>query len=130
MRLLLSVPAGVLVDAPALKVSAEADFGAFTLLPRHADCALLLVPGLLSYVDGGVDEGAAEVFVAVDDGILVKTGADVRVACQRAAVAGDLSDARTALEERLRQQDESAHRSRAALSRLESEVLRKMGDLL
>lgn len=125
MRLLLSVPSGVLVDAPALKVAAESDFGSFTLLPRHADCALLLLPGLLSYVA----EDGAEVFVAVDEGVLVKTGADVRVACQRAVVAGDLERAEAALEERLRKQDEHTRRARAALSRLEADVLRRMGEL-
>src|SRR5690554_1066602 len=102
MRLLLSVPSGVLIDEPIAKVSAESDRGSFTILPLHADGALLLVPGLLTYVT----TEAEEVFVAIDDGVLVKAGVDVRVACQRAVVAGDLADAESVLVERLRQQGE------------------------
>lgn len=125
MRLLLSVPTGVLVDAHVLKVTAESDRGSFTLLPRHADAALELVPGLLSYVS----EEGEEVFVAVDEGVLVKAGDDVRVACRRAVVAGALEQAVAALEEHMRSQSEHERRARTALLRLEAEVVRRLGDL-
>lgn len=125
MRLLLSVPTGVILDVPAAAVSGRSDRGSFTLLPRHADGAMLLLPGLLSY--RGEDED--EVFVAVDEGVLVKVGDDVRVACRRAVVAGDLENARSALSEHLSRQSEHDRRARAALSTLEAEVLRRLGDL-
>ena len=125
MRLLLSVPTGVLVDAHVRKVTGESGDGSFTLLPRHADGALELVPGLLSYVT----EGGEEVFVAVDEGVLVKCEDDVRVACQRAVVAGELGRAVAALAEHMRSQSEHERRARAALLRLEAEVVRRLGDL-
>lgn len=125
MRLLLSVPTGVLVDSRVSKVSAESDSGSFTMLPRHADGAVLLRPGLLSYL---TEEGE-EVFVAVDEGVLVKADDDVRVACQRAVVAGELESAEAALREHLRSRDEHERRARTALLRLEAEVVRRLGDL-
>jgi F-type H+-transporting ATPase subunit epsilon len=125
MRLLLSVPTGVLVDSPVQKVSAESDRGSFTMLPRHADCALEVVPGLLSYVT----EAGEEVFVAVDEGVLVKAGEDVRVACRRAVVAGELDEAVAALEGHMRAQSEHERRARTALLRLEAEVVRRLGDV-
>lgn len=125
MRLLLSVPTGVLVDERVAKVSARSDMGSFTILPRHADGAVLLLPGLLSYTL----ETGDEVFVAADEGVLVKADDDVRVACQRAVVAGALSNAELVLRERMHQRDESERRARAALSRLEAEVIRRLGDL-
>ena len=125
MRLLLSVPSGVVVDARASKVSGESDRGSFTMLPRHADGALLLRPGLLSYVGRGGDE----VFVVVDEGVLVKAGREVRAACRQAVVAGDLEDALVALARHLREQSEQERRSRSALLALEAEVLRRMGDV-
>ena len=125
MRLLLSVPTGVVLDVAASKVSGESDRGSFTLLPRHADGAMLLRPGLLSYVS----EDEEEVFVAVDEGVLVKVGPDVRVAARRAVVAGDLENARTALAEHLVERSEHERRARAALLSLEAEVLRRLGDL-
>ncbi len=125
MRLLLSVPTGVVVDLPVAKVSGESDRGSFTLLPRHADGAMLLRPGLLSYVD----ENDAEVFVAVDEGVAVKAGANVRVACQRAVVAGDLEDARSVLLRHVHERSEHERKARSVLMALEADVLRRLGEL-
>lgn len=125
MRLLLSVPIGVVLDTPASKVTGESDQGSFTLLPRHADGVMLLKQGLLSYLD----EDGEEVFVAIDEGVLVKADRDVRVACRRAVVAGDLANAKVALTRHLDQQSDHDRRARAALLSLEAEVLRRMGDL-
>jgi len=125
MRLLVSVPTGVVLDTSALRVSGVSDRGSFTLLPRHADGAMLIQPGLMSFEAADSDE----VFVAVDEGVLVKVGEDVRVACRRAVVAGDLENARTALAEHLSEQDEHETRARAALLSLEAEVLRRLGGL-
>jgi F-type H+-transporting ATPase subunit epsilon len=90
VRLLLTVPTGILVDEPVTKVLAESAEGSFCLLPRHLDLATVLVPGP---ADVRARIGRREVVVAVDHGVLVKVGADVRVACQRAYVAGDLEEA-------------------------------------
>lgn len=125
MRLLITVPSGVLVDTVARKVEADSDHGSFVILPRHADAALLLVPGLLAYHT----EGGDEVFVAVDHGVLVKVGGDVRVACQRAVVAGDLGRAEATVRERFRVQSEQEKRARTALLRLEADILRRLGEL-
>lgn len=125
MRLLLSVPTGVVLDLPVVKVSGESDRGSFTLLPRHADGAMLLRPGLLSYVD----ENDAEVFVAVDEGVAVKAGANVRVACQRAVVAGDLEDARSVLLRHVHERSEHERKARSVLMALEADVLRRLGEL-
>ena len=125
MRLLLSVPTGVVLDTRIAKVSAESDRGSFTLLPRHADCALLVRPGLLCYVG----EDGVEVFVAVDEGVLVKADRDVRVACQRAVVAGDLENARSALARYLHGRSEQEKKAKSVLMALEAEVLRRLGEL-
>src|SRR5690606_16704360 len=101
------------------------DRGSFTILPRHADGAMLLRPGLLSYVG----EDGAEVFVAVDEGVLVKADRDVRVACQRAVVAGDLEDARSARAQHLHGQSEHERKARSVLMALEAGVLSRMGEL-
>jgi F-type H+-transporting ATPase subunit epsilon len=125
VRLLLSVPTGVLVDEAVTKVVAESADGSFCLLPRHLDLATVLVPGLLSFARAAGDE----VVVAVDHGVLVKAGADVRVACRRAVVAGDLEAAERALRERFYVQSEREKRARATLARLESDVVRRLGEL-
>jgi F-type H+-transporting ATPase subunit epsilon len=125
MRLLVSVPSGILVDQPVRKVVAESDRGSFCLLPRHADVATVLVPGLLAFHD----ESGDEVFVAVDEGILVKVGPEVRVSCQRGVLAGDLGSAEATVRERFRTQSEREKRARTALLRLEADILRRLGEL-
>lgn len=123
--MLLTVPSGVLVDQAVTRVAAEAPHGAFVLLPRHADVAMLLVPGLLSYQPPGGDE----VFVAVDHGVLVKVGDQVRAACQRALVTGDLGSAAQAVSDRFEVQSADEKRARTALLRVEAEILRRVGEL-
>jgi F-type H+-transporting ATPase subunit epsilon len=125
VRLLLTAPSGVLVDAPARKIVAESIEGSFCLLPRHADVTTLLVPGLLAYL--GEDD--REVFAAVDHGVLVKAGDVVRVACQRGVVAGDLGEAETTVRERFDVQSEREKRARSTLLRLEADILRRLGEL-
>lgn len=125
MRLLLTVPSGRLVDQSVSRMSAESTHGAFTILERHADTVLLVVPGLLSFHDA---EGH-ETFVAVDHGVLVKAGPQVRVACQRAVVGGDLGSAEAAVRSRFLAQDEGEKRARTALLRLEAEILRRVAEL-
>lgn len=126
MRLLLSVPTGIVLDTRVTKVSSESDRGAFTILPRHADGAMVLRPGLLSYVG---EENGAEKFVVIDEGVLVKADRDLRVACRRAVVAGGLHDARAALAEYLHGQSEHERKAKAVLMTLEAEVLRRLGEL-
>lgn len=125
MRLLVTVPSGVLVDTETRKVVAESQRGSFCLLPRHADVATLVVPGLLIYRS----EEDEEVIVAVDHGVLVKAGDAVRVACQRGTVAGDLGDAEATVRERFRVQSEREKRARSTLLRLEADILRRLGEL-
>lgn len=125
MRLLLTVPSGKLVDQSVTRLTAESTHGAFTVLERHADTALLVVPGLLSFHD----DAGSETFVAVDHGVLVKAGGQVRVACQRAVVSGDLGGAEEAVRSRFLEQDEKDKKARTALLRLEAEILRRVGEL-
>jgi len=125
MRLVLSAPTGIVLDTQVAKVSGESDRGSFTILPRHADGAMILRRGLLSYVG----EDGTEVFVAVDEGVLVKAERELRVACQRAVVAGDLEDARSALARHLHGRSEHERKAKSVLMALEAEVLRRLGEL-
>ena len=53
------------------RIVAETREGSFGLLPHRLDCVAALAPGILIYET----EAEGEVFVAVDEGVLVKTGA-------------------------------------------------------
>jgi F-type H+-transporting ATPase subunit epsilon len=125
MRLKVLLPSEVLLDAAVTKVIAEAENGAFCLLPRHIDFVAALVPGLLSYEteDGG------EEFLAVDEGILVKCGAQVLVSTRQAVRGPDLGGLQQAIDEQFRAVDEQERKARAAVARLEADLVRRFLEL-
>lgn len=91
MNLKVLLPFGIFTDqSEVLRIVAETREGSFGLLPNRLDCVTALAPGILTY------ETAAkgEVFVAIDEGVLVKTGPDVRVSVRRALVGASLDQLR------------------------------------
>jgi F-type H+-transporting ATPase subunit epsilon len=120
MRLRIVVPTGTVVECAAQKVVAEAVNGWFCLLPRHVDLVTALVPGVLAYTDGS----GREAFVAVDDAVLVKCGAEVRVSTPRAVAGAELGDLRAAVDGMFRNLDEREQAARTAVHKLEAAFLR------
>lgn len=124
MKLRVQTPTEIVVDEEAGKVSAEAEDGAFTLLPRHVDFATALVPGLL-YFEGA--EG--EHFLAIDRGILVKVGDEVLVStlnCVRGSALGELQ---RAVEESFREKGEHEERAQRAVQKIELDLVRRLIEL-
>ena len=125
MRLKVLLPTEVLVDEPAVKVVAEGPDGAFCLLPRHIDFVAALTPGVLVFEDAS----GREVYTAVDQGVLVKIGRDVRVSTFNAARGDDLGELQQLVEERFLELDEQQRKARTALARLEAGTLRRFRQL-
>lgn len=125
MRLRVYEPTRVVIDERALKVVAEAANGMFCLLPRHVDFTAALVPGILYFDD---DEGSTR-YVALDEGILVKRGADVLVSCYQAVAGRDLDELQRMVAARYLELDEDERLGRSALARLEAGALRGLVDL-
>jgi len=122
MHLRVLLPFGVFADqAGVTAIVAESLAGSFGLLPRRLDCVAALVPGILSYST----EADGETLVAVDEGVLVKTGRDVRVSVRRALAGDDLAGLRAAIEREFRVHDEQAQEARAVMARLEIGFLRR-----
>ena len=69
------------------RIVAETRDGSFGLLPHRLDCVSALVPGILFYEN----EAEGEVYVAIDEGALVKTGLDVVVSVRNAMKIKDNS---------------------------------------
>jgi F-type H+-transporting ATPase subunit epsilon len=120
MNLKVLLPTEVLVDEAISKVTADAYNGHFCLLPNHIDFVSALVPGLLIYEDL---EGN-EKLVAVDEGVLVKVGQDVRVSTQNAVQGSDLGTLHHVIEENFKEIDARESATRCALAQLEAEFVR------
>lgn len=120
MHLKVLLPTGVLINQRVHKVAAEGEGGAFCLLPHHVDCLTALVPGILSFWN----EQGQEVFLAVDEGILVKAGAEVLVSTRHAVEGTDLATLKQAVEVQFQVLDERERQTRTALAQLESNLVR------
>jgi F-type H+-transporting ATPase subunit epsilon len=103
------------------RVVAETREGSFGLLPHRLDCVAALVPGILIYET----EADGEVFVAVDEGVLVKTGTDVLVSVRRALGGADLSQLRESVEKEFLTLDENERSVRSVMAKLETGFLRR-----
>ncbi|MDP3876974.1 MAG: F0F1 ATP synthase subunit epsilon [Methylobacter sp.] len=121
MRLKLLLPSQVLLDEPVQKIITKAANGSFCLEPRHVDFVAALVPGVLSYIA----ETGQEVFIAIDEGTLVKCGGNVLISTYNAVRGDDLETLRDTVEQRFVQLDEAERSARSALARLEAGVLRR-----
>jgi len=125
MRLKVLLPYQVYADVDGVKrIIAETPQGSFGLLPRRLDCVAVLEPGILTYET----KSAGEVFVAIDQGVLVKAGADVLVSVRNAIGGLDLGQLREAVEKEFVNLDENERQVRAVLARLESGFARHFAE--
>ena len=126
MNLKILLPFQVFAEKTGvLRIIAETPEGSFGLLPHRLDCVAALAPGILTY------ETAAdgEVFVAVDEGVIVKAGPDVRVSVRRALAGADLGQLRGAVEQEFLTLDEQEKSVRTVVAKMESDLIRRMATL-
>ena len=125
MHLKVLLPTEVLIDQPVLKVIAEAENGSFCLLPRHIDFLAALAPGILWFKS----ESGKELFLAVDEGVLVKCGAEVLVSTRNAVQGHDLENLKQQVVQQFRAVDEQERLTRSALAQLEASLARRIMEL-
>lgn len=122
MNLKVLLPFGVFVEKnDVTSIVAETGSGSFGLLPRRLDCVAALVPGILIFES----TAAGEVYLAVDEGMLVKTGPQVLVSVRRAMTGTDLHQLRTRVQQEFLALDEQEKNVRSVMAKLESGLLRR-----
>jgi F-type H+-transporting ATPase subunit epsilon len=116
MKLKILLPYQVLLEEGELeKIVVETIRGAMGIRPELLDCVAILNPGILSYQPAG--RGA--VYVAVNSGVLVKSGPDVAVSVSRAVIGPDLPQLRAEVENHVLNLDEDERKMRTALGKME-----------
>jgi F-type H+-transporting ATPase subunit epsilon len=109
-------------ETGVLRIVAETRQGSFGLLPHRRDCVAALIPGILIYENEVEDE----FYVAVDEGILIKTGLDVLVSVRNAVGGTDLNQLREAVEREFLNLNEWEQSVRSVIVKLESGFIRRM----
>ena len=107
-----------------LRIVAETREGSFGLLPHRLDCVAALAPGILIYET----EADGEAFVAVDEGVLVKTGPDVLVSLRRAIGGTDLGKLRDSVKQEFLTLDKHEQSVRTVMAKLETGFLRRFAN--
>jgi len=106
------------------RIVAETREGSFGILPRRLDCVAALAPGILIYEN----EIEGEVYLAVDEGVLIKTGLDVLVSVRNAIAGTDLAKLRDSVEREFMNLDEREQSVRSALAKMESGFIRRLAE--
>lgn len=122
MKLKISQPFAVFAEQnDVVEVILETTEGSFGLLEQRLDCVAILVPGILTYRTKQDDE----VYVAIDQGLLVKNGHNVMVSVRRAYSGGSLEQLRQAVNEEFLKLDEQEMVMRNVMAKLESGFVRR-----
>ena len=123
MDLKILLPARVFAEESGVsRIVVETDHGSFGILPRRLDCVAVLRAGILIYeneVDG-------EVYVAVDEGILIKTGVQVQVSVRDAIAGRELGQLRSAVQQKFLGLNEQERNLRMVLGKMESGLIRRL----
>ncbi len=123
MTLRILLPYAVFLErSEVTRIVAEGRSGVFGVLPRRRDGVAALPPGILVFEAGGNEE----TYVAVDEGVLVKTGHEVRVSVRDALMGTDLRHLRQAIEEQFLTLDEHERDVRSVVAKLESGLIRRL----
>jgi len=124
MTLKLLLPFRVFAEKTGVsRIVAEGREGSFGLWPHRLDCVAALAPGILTYQT----ELSGEVFVAVDEGVLVKNGPEVLVSVRRALAGTDLRRLRETVEHDFLALSEREERMRRVMAKLEAGFLHRLG---
>jgi F-type H+-transporting ATPase subunit epsilon len=96
--------------------------GSVGLWPHRLDCTAALAPGILIYET----EAAGEVFLAVDQGVLVKAGRDVLVSVRNAIGGTNLDQLHEAVKREFLNLNEQEKSVRSVLAKMESGFIRRL----
>ena len=121
MNLKVLLPFRVFAEKEGVKrIVATTQQGSFGFLPHRLDCVAALAPGILTYET----ETEGEVYLAVDEGVLVKTRADVLVSVRNAIGGTDLGKLHEAVEREFLNLNDREKSVRLVLAKLESGFIR------
>ena len=106
------------------RIVAETREGSFGLLPHRLDCVAALAPGILIYEN----EAEGEVTVAVDEGVLIKTGLDVFISVRNAIGGTDFDQLREAVEREFLHLNEREQSVRSVMAKMESGFISRLAE--
>ena len=123
MTLKILLPYGVFIDtANVSRIQVETSDGFYGFLPQRLDCLAAIVPGIFSYEI----ENQGYKYLALDEGIMVKTGKKVMISVRNAIGGEDLGSLHDALKKEIVHLKESEGEFRTMGVQLENRFIRQL----
>lgn len=110
----------ILKEESIMKITFETLTGSYGIYPNRLDFVSALIPSILTY-----EIDAVEFYVAVDEGILIKTNNLVTLSTRNAFPSPDLGQLQILVEEIYLKQSEREERVKRVMSKLESEFMKR-----
>jgi F-type H+-transporting ATPase subunit epsilon len=126
MNLKILLPSEVFANkTDVLRIVAETGAGSFGFLPNRLDCVAALAPGILTYQS----KETGTVYVAVDEGVLVKAGDEVLVSVRHAIGGTELGKLQDAVKREFLTLDDQEKKVRTAVAKMESGLIGRLAEL-
>lgn len=123
----IMLPYKTVIERTVTKITALTEDGVYQILPKHIDVSLILVPGVLVVC---IDpEAKKELYFAVGDGFLIKKGSRVYISSLQVIQGESLETLASTVKKDLQVFDEKEQRAKQALTRLESDTVKRFVDL-
>lgn len=126
MTLKILLPFKVFAEAKDVKrIVVETNAGSYGFLPQRLDCTAALRPGILLYET----LNDFEKYIAIDEGVMIKSGADVLISVRNAIGDAPLGKIRSLVEKEMMHLDESEINARSVMAKLETGFIRSFQKL-
>lgn len=126
MRLKILLPYEIFADVKSVKrIVIETTAGSYGILPRRLDCIAALEAGILLYETE--DEG--EKYVAINEGILIKTSNEVMISVRNAIGDAPLGELKKIVREEMIALGELEVDARTVMAKLETGFLQNLQKL-
>lgn len=126
MTLKILLPFKVFMETKNVKrIVMETSAGSYGFLPQRLDCTAALRPGILLYET--LNDG--EKYIAIDEGVMIKSGAEVLVSVRNAIGDAPLGKLRSLVEKEMMHLDESEINARSVMAKLETGFIRSFQKL-
>ena len=117
MSLKILLPFEVFTEIEDVReISTQTGIGSFGILPQRLDCVAALEPGILKYIE----KSGNKIYLAIDEGLLIKTNNEVLVSVRNVVGGADLGKLHETIEKKFKSLDEQEKEVRDVMMRLES----------
>ena len=126
MNLKILLPFRIFIETKNVSsITIETSEGSYGMLPNRLDCVAALVPGIFTYEI----ESEGPKYLAVDEGVMIKAGAQVLVSVRNAVGGADLGELGEKVKKDFNKQNENKLKVRSVMDKLEGGFIYRFNNI-